>query len=640
MADSKISHLTQAPYLLDSDLMVVVTGTVNQGSYPQTCSVPVSYIRRYITRLDLLVNTTSGIDSYYRPDLNILNIAATGLNAYGNNLINITYDDKWPYSGIISTTGLNVDQSSGNLITTQVQNFWPYKHTIHTTGLNALDGDNIGYCINNQWPYKYRFNTVSRSKHTNNSLTISNTNNIQPHTQSVLDSDLKISYGGFFLSKGYQTLNLLTHTKFRISSISASAPSIVAGLGFSNDRKVYELRFAPTSVNYTYRYFHNPTVDPFDIRSENRTKSNISILDWEPLGYNYVDNSCVFTINTSGNSSAGLQDVATFRNSGSNFYSVNYGSIGNSLFPIEYDAVVKPYLDNYLETTSNTTGPQYNLTNIQYSRQYRILLDTSPVDGPIYYTYTSNGLYAPTSASIHGNRYFSTTNIVSSDSCVGNSGSVIHDEDPTIDNYVTGGYFNSGILTLTRQGLSDLNISIPISTGGGGESDGNNYSTFLNFNNLTRELNLGRYGLPLLSVNIPDSNTNASLSFNNINRNLTLQRSGLPDLVANIPAVSSANNIRTFRTVNSNMGSSTLLDMSDEVVFVQLVSSGMTLALPSADIMSGRTISVKLISNPNGKQCSISGINSNTIDNKTTHTLYHEQSSASIYSDSVNWWLI
>lgn len=157
MPDSKITNLPQSPYLLDRDLMVVVTGYFNEGSYPQTCQVPVSYIRRYITRLDLLLNTTSGIGYYYNSGLNVLNIWGTGIHAVPGNNVEIQFSQNTPagqkygktgpicHSGIISTTGLNAYSGHpwGNLIRVDTDNQWPHSGIISQTGLNIIRGNLI-----------------------------------------------------------------------------------------------------------------------------------------------------------------------------------------------------------------------------------------------------------------------------------------------------------------------------------------------------------------------------------------------------------------------------------------------------------------------------------------------------------------
>jgi hypothetical protein len=157
MPDSKITNLSPSPYLLDRDLMVVVTGYLNEGSYPQTCQVPVSYIRRYITRLDLLLNPVSGIGNYYNSGLNILSIWGTGIHAVPGNNVEIQFSQNTPagqkygktgpicHSGIISTTGLNAYSGHpwGNLIRVDTHSQWPYSGIISQTGLNIIRGNLI-----------------------------------------------------------------------------------------------------------------------------------------------------------------------------------------------------------------------------------------------------------------------------------------------------------------------------------------------------------------------------------------------------------------------------------------------------------------------------------------------------------------
>ena len=52
MADSKITQLPLSPYALDKDLIVVVTGHLEEGAYPYNTRMPLSYIRRYVVRLN------------------------------------------------------------------------------------------------------------------------------------------------------------------------------------------------------------------------------------------------------------------------------------------------------------------------------------------------------------------------------------------------------------------------------------------------------------------------------------------------------------------------------------------------------------------------------------------------------------
>ena len=81
MADSKITQLPLSPYALDKDLMVVVTGHLEEGAFPKNTKMPLSYIRRYVVRLNLLSSQQSGIASYYNSGLNILTTWTTGIHA-------------------------------------------------------------------------------------------------------------------------------------------------------------------------------------------------------------------------------------------------------------------------------------------------------------------------------------------------------------------------------------------------------------------------------------------------------------------------------------------------------------------------------------------------------------------------------
>jgi hypothetical protein len=177
MSDSKISQLPLSPHILDSDLMVVVTGSLDRGTYPQTCRIPMSYVRRFITRLNLLINVVSGLAYSYNSGLNILTLGLdiktanllngefasnhpynytiynTGLNARTGNNIEISFNSNSAaankyggaggkyQSGIISTTGLNA--KTENLIRLQFENSWPHSGVIYTTGLNARAGNHI-----------------------------------------------------------------------------------------------------------------------------------------------------------------------------------------------------------------------------------------------------------------------------------------------------------------------------------------------------------------------------------------------------------------------------------------------------------------------------------------------------------------
>ena len=77
MADSKITQLPLSPYALDKDLIVAVTGHLEDGAYPYNTRMPLSYIRRYVVRLNLMTSAESGIGTYYHSGLNVLTLQHT-----------------------------------------------------------------------------------------------------------------------------------------------------------------------------------------------------------------------------------------------------------------------------------------------------------------------------------------------------------------------------------------------------------------------------------------------------------------------------------------------------------------------------------------------------------------------------------
>mgnify|MGYP003149749829 FL=1 len=197
MADSKITQLPLSPYALDKDLMVVVTGHLEEGAYPYNTRMPLSYIRRYVVRLNLMTVPTSGISTYYNSGLNVLTlqhtpvtgnlmrydydsgfphdqtISTTGLNAIVGNNIDIafksdsdaaqsmnggaagnTWDNNFntthlgpPYhSGIISITGVNA--RTENLIVRDYEHIWPFTGIYYNTGVNYIAGNSVDLIFN------------------------------------------------------------------------------------------------------------------------------------------------------------------------------------------------------------------------------------------------------------------------------------------------------------------------------------------------------------------------------------------------------------------------------------------------------------------------------------------------------------
>tara|TARA_B100000902_G_scaffold399966_1_gene474080 strand:- start:4685 stop:10234 length:5550 start_codon:yes stop_codon:yes gene_type:complete len=130
MADSKITQLSLSPYALDKDLIVVVTGHLEEGAFPRNVKMPLSYIRRYVVRLNLLTNPQSGISTFYNSGLNILTINHTPLTG---NLMRYDYADAHPHDQTISTTGLNSIQ--GNNIEIQFS-----KNSLAATGMHEREG--------------------------------------------------------------------------------------------------------------------------------------------------------------------------------------------------------------------------------------------------------------------------------------------------------------------------------------------------------------------------------------------------------------------------------------------------------------------------------------------------------------------
>lgn len=174
MADSKITQLKLSPYALDKDLIVAVTGHLEEGAYPVNTKMPLSYIRRYVVRLNLLTSPQSGISTYYNSGLNILTINHTPLTG---NLMRYDYDQDYPHNQTISTTGVNA--FDGNLVDIQFSptsdaavnmhgrdgpwynDFNKSEHLgekyhsgiISVTGVNAVTENNIIKDYETIWPF-------------------------------------------------------------------------------------------------------------------------------------------------------------------------------------------------------------------------------------------------------------------------------------------------------------------------------------------------------------------------------------------------------------------------------------------------------------------------------------------------------
>lgn len=186
----KITELDPASVIYDNDLMVVVTGYQGHlGGITDNASSPLSGIRRHIVKINEIVNTRSGVKSWYDSGNNVLyisentkegnliyitfdpsfinpspfteqgrslnpsTISITGLNAIMGNHVEIQFGLDTPaankygkvgqpyHSGIISTTGLNARFE--NLLIRDYEESWPYSGVIYNTGLNARAGNHI-----------------------------------------------------------------------------------------------------------------------------------------------------------------------------------------------------------------------------------------------------------------------------------------------------------------------------------------------------------------------------------------------------------------------------------------------------------------------------------------------------------------
>jgi hypothetical protein len=377
MADSTITQLPLSPYILDKDLMVVVTGHLEDGAFPRNKKIPLSYIRKYIVRLNLISNQVSGIDSYYNSGLNILTTWTTGLHAVPGNNIEIQFSQNTPaggkyggtgpicHSGIISTTGLN--SVSENLIKIDYNNNWPYSGIIYHTGLNARagnnieinfsstgnahnqyggaggkyssgiisvtgsnisDGNGIGYNIETSWPYKFNIFNTEKIKYATSSTTIYN-NDTYPNSTTAKYNILTLNYNDFYFSKTNQTLSLVGTAVFKISSIAFGGRPYVPGQGSLNTQKLQEL-LPLSGVTYGYSYITcDSTVCPGSGTGVYAQNTNYTTVTWNDTHlanfvsdaeYDYIINSFTLNVGISGaNNSNLISNISsypiTFKNS-------------------------------------------------------------------------------------------------------------------------------------------------------------------------------------------------------------------------------------------------------------------------------------------------------------------------------------
>lgn len=361
MADSTISQLPLSPYILDKDFIVVVTGHLEDGTYPRNVKVPLAYIRKYIVRLNLLSNTTSGIDSYYNSGLNIFSLWTTGIHAIPGNNLEIQFSQNTPaglkyggtgpvcHSGIISVTGLN--SVSENSIVVENKNYWPYSGIIYNTGLNAkagnnieinfstdseahqsyggaggrytsgiisvtgsniMDGNGIGYTVDNNWPHKYTVFTTEKIKYSDGLITITN-NDTYPNSTTSGYNLITLNYNDFYQSKTNQSLSLIGTAVFKVSNILFGGRPYVPGQGSLNTQKLQEL-LPLSGTTYYYSYTNCDSVVCGDVAaySQNTLATNIT-WDQNHLAnfvsnndYDYTIDSFVLNIGISGGNSNSL----------------------------------------------------------------------------------------------------------------------------------------------------------------------------------------------------------------------------------------------------------------------------------------------------------------------------------------------
>jgi hypothetical protein len=393
MADSKISDLPLSPYILDKDLMVVVTGHLEEGSFPENIKVPLGLIRRYIVRLNLLTSPQSGISTYYNSGANILTINHSPLTG---NLMRYDYATDFPYNQTISTTGLNcvagnnieLNFASNTASSLVYGKTGPPFHSgiISTTGLNMLDGNGIAYTIESAWPHKYTILNSEKTKTKTTAEIISNLdNNFAPSTSGY--NLLSINYSDFYQSKTNESLKLLCTIGLKVSNITFDPIPFVPASGLTNERKQLELSnqnsqdFAETSSSFV--------VDTFEL------KVGIS-----GGGNNFINTIHTYPItikNTNGPNDTDCSEI--YRNGIPGFAL-------NGIDPIIIREPITLTLNSNSPNNSNTICIYASISNVQYTRTYV---------GPDFINgikYVSANAYSSTSATIYP-LFIKTENIIS-----------------------------------------------------------------------------------------------------------------------------------------------------------------------------------------------------------------------------------
>ena len=411
MADSKITQLPLSPYALDKDLMVVVTGHLEEGAYPYNTKMPLSYIRRYVVRLNLISNAVSGIDTYYNSGLNILTSWTTGIHAVPGNNIEVQFESDTPasdlyggtgpicHSGIISTTGLNA--YGGNRIDIDNNSAWPYSGIINVTGLNMIDGSGIGYTIKEDWPHEYKVFSTEKVKYANSNTIISDTATTATSTTS--QNILTLDYADFYQSKKNETLSLLGTISFKITNLSFGSRPYVPGTGALNSQKIAELLpISGTTYNYTYTSCDGSVCSgSHTAYQENINNTGVTFHSGELANFvsdstfDYIANSFVLNVGISGGNTGGIISnihsyPIVFKNntSGSSrpyfdsndgvteiYRSNNNPYTVNAIDPIEIKAKVDLTINSSELTNQNSLALFTSITNVRCSRTYTNNID-------------------------------------------------------------------------------------------------------------------------------------------------------------------------------------------------------------------------------------------------------------------------
>lgn len=394
MADSKISDLPLSPFILDKDLMVVVTGSLEEGSFPQNIKVPLGYIRKYIVRLNLLTSAQSGISTYYNSGANILTINHSPLTG---NLVRYDYSTDFPYKQTISTTGLNclpgnnieINFSSEEPAALTYGNTGPPYHSgiISTTGLNVIDSNGIAYSIESQWPHKYSILNSEKTKTQSGIINIyNNDNNFETSISGY--NLLSLDYADFYTSKKDQSFKVLCTAGFKISSIAFGTPPFVPGIGLTNERKYQELssyvNFNGDPENYEplYTLFVAGTYD-LKIGIKGGTSNTfVNIIHTYPITFK----------NSNGPNAADCSEI---------YRSGTYGFGFNSIDPIILIEPITLILNSNTIDELNSLSIYATISNVKYARTY--------TNGE--FSYTTNNTYSSTQASIYP-LFIKTENII------------------------------------------------------------------------------------------------------------------------------------------------------------------------------------------------------------------------------------